>query len=212
MCSFHLFVYERLCACMHVMKALFSPGRWSAASMTHCHFFSSHSISARALRVQSSPLSLSHPPLSPFSCLLTLPLSFFFLSISLWLFFSSTFNQSPSTFSLSLYFSLLCSLMPAWATAGLSVRIWIIEVYWVWSADGEMAVMDLSVLFRNAECMLTPVQLRRHSALLKRRAQQGSSAGHARKQLSSNCTCTCAHSYRQVQISHSSLGVKTSQG
>lgn len=89
-------------------------------------FFSFHSISAQTLSVQSSPwlyyLYSTIPFLSPLSLLL-------FFTFNILLFF---------------LFPYVC-----WATVCLSVRLWIIEVYWVWSADGGMAVIDLSVLFRN---------------------------------------------------------------
>lgn len=67
-----------VCACMRVMKALFSPGRWIAASMTHCRvFFSPLILFQRELCRFRVHL---HPALSPFSLLQTHPPSFFFFS------------------------------------------------------------------------------------------------------------------------------------
>lgn len=108
-------------------------------------FFTSHSISAEAQRVQSSTLSLDH---FSFSFFFTPSYSSFVPSD----FLPSTIKHSPySSFPPFTPFHLTfpsCVIPYAsWATAGLSVKVWIIEAYWVWSADGEMAVMDLSVLF-----------------------------------------------------------------
>lgn len=71
-------------------------------------------------------------------------------------FFDHLYSIIPLFCSLCpfLFFISLTLLFPPvfpylhWPSVCLSFRVWIIEVYWVWSADGEMAVMDLSVLFR----------------------------------------------------------------
>lgn len=47
-----------------------------------------------------------------------------------------------------------------WAPACLSFRVWIIEVYWVWSTDGKMTVMDVSMPLVAHSHWATPVQLR----------------------------------------------------
>lgn len=84
-----LCVWACVCVCAHVCNegTLLT---WPLKRSQHdsLSFFSSHSISAQALQVQSSPPSLS------VSLFLTQAPSFFFLSISLRLLLS-TFNQPP---------------------------------------------------------------------------------------------------------------------
>lgn len=166
-------------------------------------FFSSHSISARALQVQSSPSSRSLTFFAPSNSSSV----FFFFSP---LHFSRTIfiyiQSTPFSFPLylSVFFTFISLLLSPpvfpyahWAKACLSVRVWIIEVYWVWSADGEMAVMDLSVLFRNrwVYADTCPVKARRSTG-----HRRGARLGTPQRRISCNGTCTCACTHMQVQM------------
>lgn len=100
-----------------------------------------------------------------------------------------------------------------WPSVCLSVRVWIIEVYWVWSADGEMAVMDLSVLFR--KCWVyadtCAVKVRRSVAEAPNTTGGSTPIGHAQKWYSSSSTCACSHMQVQIYntLSHSNLCLST---
>lgn len=137
---------EHLCACMHVMKVLFSPGHGSTARMTHCHF---SLLILFQLKLRGGSEFISIPLRPSFSHCLSSSIFIFASHISD--FFLICIQLIPAYLlcifhSVSLYFShsMPVEPLPVW-----SVRVWIIEVYWVWSADGEIAVLDLSVLFRN---------------------------------------------------------------
>lgn len=178
---------ERLGACIHVMEALFSPEAQPAWLTV---IFTPHSISAAApggggamgVRVHVYAFFFL------FSCLLT-PLPSLFSFPHLKTFICHLHSVSAYLLaifpSVPLYF-LPPSLSPSlpwadWATAALSVRIWIIEVYWVWSADGEMAVMDPLALFRNHRARADTCPVKARGVLLKLGSQRESRARHALK-------------------------------
>lgn len=173
---------------------------WSTASVTHCHFHSSFYFSSSSWEGAGSKFT-SVPPCFFFS--------FWFL---FHLYFPSHISKRsfliciqlpPCHFSISS--SLLSSSLPwaGWATAALSVRIWIIEVYWVWSADGEMAVMDPSALFRNHRGRANTCLVKARGVPLKLGSQRESRARHALKWKTARFltapapvhtyTCRCRH-------------------
>lgn len=127
------------------------------------------------------------------------------LSPFLWL---SIFNHTlfPILFCPFLFFIFLTLLSPPvfpylhWPSVCLSFRAWIIEAYWVWSADGEMAVMDLSVLFRKCWVYADTCAVRIHRAIAEPLNTVGEHIVHAQKWHSSYSTCTCACSHTQVQL------------
>lgn len=129
-------------------------------------------------------------PCLPLSHSCSLNLCFFFFPISLWLILS-TFNQ-PFSHS-SLPFALpQCTISPPVPIphveslpACLSVcqGIWIIEVYWVWSAYGETAIVDLSVLFRKRWVYADTCPVKAHGSFAGAQGRGGGSqAGRASPQ------------------------------
>lgn len=183
---------------------------WSEASLTHSRFHSSFYFSSspwewkwRGGGVRLHVYASFFMPSDFFSIFIFLPTSLNFL-------FSSTFSLCLPPCHLSISFTLLSFCLPfslpwaGWATAGLSVRIWIIEVYWVWSADGEMAVMDLSALFRNHRVCADTCPVKARGALQNLQWQWGSWARHALKKDGSgpDHICTGAYSHMQVHTRH----------
>lgn len=177
---------------------------WSTASVTHCHFHSSFYFSSSSWEGAGSKFT-SVPPCFFFSFWFLFHLYFpsHISKRSFLICIQSLFTSLP--FFHQFLFTFFLPPWAGWATAALSVRIWIIEVYWVWSADGEMAVMDPSALFRNHRGRANTCLVKARGVPLKLGSQRESRVEARPKMKDSTVpdrTCTGAHLHMQVQTRH----------